>query len=158
MDEKVEKLFRSVKESTKGLVFHDKTIVDLIQHIKSDKEMLSASNSYCVQCGLCCKEKCKNKETGSDGLTYCLLHDESGDYPNGKKTAPYEEVSFQKFNPKEWAKPLLCHTCGPHTVFLSLVKEELTKRKSKYKGFSCQGSINMFKDYKKFSDSKNSEK
>ena len=150
LDTKVEKLFRLFKEKlhTPG------SSIKIIEAIKSDEELIEASNSYCVQCGFCCKEHCQNKETRSDGLVYCLLHDQFGKtYPHGKKIPSEREIITKRLNPKEWTKPNVCHTYGPHLAFIALVfykTQEINLRMAQKTEMEYPCAKNMLEDYVSF--------
>ena len=124
----------------------------IISIIKADEELVEASNSYCVRCGRCCTPRCRNKEVGNDDLVYCLLHNNLGNkYPSGKVIPEYEATN-NKLDPDIYAKPLVCHTYGPHLSFLFAMRGEeegkliLTSDIAK----RCRGAVELLKDYKTF--------
>jgi hypothetical protein len=140
-----EKLFNLIKTEL-DLGSSDK---DIISSIKLDDELLSQSCSYCRQCGKCEMKRCSNFEVREDGLTYCLLQDNN--YPNGKKVASDKDI-YDRLDPTEFVKPLVCHTYGPHLVFLAILHYktlndqemvEITKQR-------CDGALEMFHDYENF--------
>ena len=133
MDSDIKRLFELIRKNSNGK-WYDEEIIDLI---KTDDSLIEASNSYCSRCGWCCSTACANLKT-DDNLAYCLLHDE--EFPNGKKIPEY--VTTRKLNPEEWAKPLICHTHGPH---LGLIQEIRTGH-----NHYCPGSVQMIRDYKSF--------
>jgi len=142
MDSSIKKLFELIQESLNDKV-DDKGIID---KIKADETLIKASNSYCVQCGNCCKSDCKNKEK-IEGLVYCLLHDDS----KKQIRASYEDIP-KRLDSKKWSKPLVCHTYGPHLVLLSMIHytEQKNFRMALDKKNDCPGAAKMFDDYKEF--------
>jgi hypothetical protein len=131
-----ERLFRTVRDGLdRGLT--DRQIID---EIKADESLIEASGSYCNQCGWCCGSCCANLAM-DDGLAYCGLHDVSP-YPNGKNIPGYGEARSQELDSHEWAKPLTCHTFGPHIGLLYNIR----KGRFSY----CSGSEKMARDYRKF--------
>lgn len=139
MQKNVEKMFLFFKENSSN----GTSVMDVIDKIKADEELIEASNSYCVQCGKCDKRFCSNKEIREDGMTYCLLHDNSGKtYPYEKKIPEIDDI-YYKLDPEKFAKPKVCHTIGPHSLgFLSIVRST---------GDSlCPGAEKMFRDYQMF--------
>jgi hypothetical protein len=150
MDKKVEHLFTLIKNQLgKGT-----KVEKIIAQMKSDESLIEASNSYCNQCGNCCNKYCENKEVKSDGLTYCLLHDNSGKpYPHGKKKADYDsQICKERLNPKVWAKPEVCHTFGPHLgLFAILHYMEMGDTNMEFHHRSlCPGGDEMLADYEAF--------
>ena len=134
------KLFEVLKEKLEA----NKIGKDIIDVIKSDSDLLDTSNSYCMQCGNCCNRFCRNKEE-IGGLTCCLLHDKN--YLGDKGILKYDDI-YKMFDPDEFVKPLVCHTYGPHVIFLSLVGDSKVSEESLRE--QCPGGFYMFEDYKRF--------
>lgn len=139
---KTGKLFEIIKENLDSGASYKATI----DAIKSDPELIKASNSYCMQCGNCCKRRCANKEE-KEGLVYCLLHDDS----KGQKRAENIEIRH-KLDPKEYTKPITCHTYGPHLVFpaIKYYKEQKNWGMVQETKIICPGAVKMLKDYEHF--------
>jgi len=126
---------------------------ETIAKIKGDIDMVSASNSYCAQCGNCCNSRCANIEHRS-GLAFCLLHhpEEEDNLPR----ADYDAL-YHKLDPTEWSKPPVCHTYGPHVVVFALIEYEKKDMSIFLRTLDrCKGSRAMFRDYKAFLEERES--
>jgi len=152
METKVKKLFNLIKEQT----HKNAKVEEIIRAIKSDENLIEASNSYCTQCGNCCNKYCGNKEVRKDGLTYCLLQDDSGKmYPYEKQVPEYGSDIYQKLDPNVWAKPKTCHTSGPYLGLLTILeyqKKGNVDMEIHHKHL-CPGGREMLEDFEKFRSS-----
>jgi len=121
---------------------------EVVQTLYSEPELMLISNSYCEQCGDCCAGKtirayedgvdvCVNMEFREDGLAYCLLHCDSGEYPHGKQIPDLRDAVKTRLDPEIWAKPEACVKDGPHIKLLDRSKE-------------CPGGTKMLREYREF--------
>lgn len=120
---------------------------EVIERIKTDGYVLNASNDYCRQCGKCCMTRCKNYAEYEDGHVKCLLHEDGSAYPHGKIIAGYDMIRVP-LDPAQYAKPLLCHTYGPHVACLGIMNH-LSKGDGELAHIAaerCPGSQDMYAD------------
>lgn len=116
--------------------------------LNRDEDMLATVNSYCVQCGNCCNNRCGNKFI-EGSKTFCALHPAIGeDYPGGKTIASYDDI-YSKLDLTDFVKPLVCHSYGPHTVLSALIhySEEGNYELFNNAACHCSGASNLFKEY-----------
>ena len=128
-----------------------------------NEEVLALSNSYCEQCGDCCKEtalegadgisirECSNLES-RDGLYYCLLHSE--EYPGGKQVPDLMQAAAERLDPAVWAKPKCCHIYGPRLILFSMIEAKRERNPGLLECVTCPGGLKMLEEYRAFAADK----